>query len=255
MMGNAFAGAGNDRGLTGTTPPERSRSADPLGGRYKSGGNGGGGGGGGVDGGFDGGYGGYGGADDYYAAQYGYGCGAHDRSYTSYDGYGGAAPLSVEDLARSHPTIESSLPSRRAMQQEEATREAHRQLAEARLASPMPRGSLPVRALLEPELRAAGSDFAHLNAVARATSSPSSLYPGGGGGRSANVGMSAAQKRVKYGGRYVADPRSTMQVDPWKASEEDLQRRARGQAMSDEMAAVRRAAAVGYNNVPGFMSM
>ena len=41
----------------------------------------------------------------------------------------------------------------------------------------------------------------------------------------------------------VPDPRATPGggIDPWRASEEDLKRQARGQQMQDDMAAIRRA--------------
>ena len=103
-----------------------------------------------------------------------------------------AAPLRVADLERAFPTRESTLPSRRAAARAQAEEEAYRAAREARLASPLPQGRLPVRALLEgirsPEGAAAQAEHAALCAVASATG-PS------------------VKRRPLSSRRYVPDPR------------------------------------------------
>ena len=57
--------------------------------------------------------------------------------------------------------------------------------------------------------------------------------------------MSASPKSASHSS-YVPLPAPGGGVDPWQASEEDLKRQAFGQGMAEDVAAVRRAAAVGY---------
>ena len=203
----------------------------------------------------------------------GFACGARGGSSSS-SGRLGAAPLSASDLERlGAPVKVSTIPAQRALAQREAMARAEKELAEARLASPLPKGRLPVRMLLEADSSLGslrhdgGTDYAALNAIARSTGplGASSAHKRGGygrgGGGHASTGSPPTQPRLattnhslSYRNRYVPDPRAHITTDPWKASEEDLERQRRGQAMNDDMAAVRRAAAVGYGSgvVPGF---
>lgn len=159
------------------------------------------------------------------------------------------AALQVTDLERMGcPTKVSTLPSRRADAHAAALEKERRELEQAKLASTLQKGSLSVRTLLHAEGRVTDgsgrfldSDYANLTAVARATTASDSVRP---------------SRRRGNPVWHVPDPRATPGggIDPWRASEEDLKRQARGQQMQDDMAAIRRAAAVGYAGagIPGF---
>jgi hypothetical protein len=185
-------------------------------------------------------------------------------------------PLRATDLETVYPIRESSLPPRdvalalAAAQRDEILGQVDKQRAGAQA-----RGSLlPVRALLEAsapepsnrtrrraEERADG--LYGLSHVASSTAKPL-----GYGGVSDGLHRETPQYRIDAlrhestrfadGSKYVADPREAAlksgRFDPWAAAEEDMLRREQQKAVSEEMHAVRMAAAVGsgFGVVPGF---
>ena len=157
--------------------------------------------------------------------------------------------LRVSDLERMGcPTKVSTLPVRRAAADAEALAFERKALDQARLSSSLPRASLPVRALL-------ASDAALHDPLRPMTQSANA----GSGAKAARAGphnlahstgasgvLTSLQRSSHHAASYVPPPAPGGGVDPWKASEEDLKRQALGQGMAEDVAAVRRAAAVGH---------
>jgi hypothetical protein len=159
-------------------------------------------------------------------------------AFDSGTGSHGKLALSVSELTRHCPTRESTIPARRAAERAEVEQAAYRAAREARLATPLPDGRLPVRALLEDprstsrSQRPAAEFSASLQAVASATSLEGALV--------SRQGAVA----VRFAKEYVPDPRLVAR-DPWSASENDLGSRTREVDRSEDMVALRMASMVG----------
>ena len=139
--------------------------------------------------------------------------------------------LRVSDLERMGcPTKVSTLPVRRAAADAEALAFERKALDQARLSSSLPRASLPA------------SDAALHDPLRPMTQSANA----GSGAKAASGVLTSLQRSSHHAASYVPPPAPGGGVDPWKASEEDLKRQALGQGMAEDVAAVRRAAAVGH---------
>lgn len=162
--------------------------------------------------------------------------------------------LRVSDLERMGcATKVSTLPARRAAAEAEALALERRALDETRLSSPLPHGSLPVRALLAPDRilddpRGSADQCAYLSAGKATAARPRMLVA------RTRAGEVSASPTSASPSSYVPLPAPGGGLDPWKASEEDLKRQAFGRGMAEDVAAVRRAAAVGYirSDLAGF---
>ena len=164
------------------------------------------------------------------AAQHAMQDGAHATSFLSGEGLRPRAPGGdAEGIPLTRYELERCVPTR-----EGAVSAVHgRRLAGGKSvpAHSPEHQPLPVRALLGTPSEGRRS-FA-----SRANIHESSSAAGHGG-------KAAVRGDRRFTGRYVPDP-SLVVRDPWRLSEEDLERRAAEEARREEMASVRRAAAVG----------